>query len=758
MFEIGVGGMTCANCSARVERTLRAVPGVQEAVVNLATERARIRYDPGRVQVDALQEAIRAAGYEPRALAASAAGPDEEQAREIELRALRRSAAAAAALSVPILLLAMGPMLWPGLGALLARLAGPPVWDGVQWLLGSAVVFGPGRRFFRAGWSAARHGSPDMNTLVMAGVAAAWSYSTVAVLLPSWLPAGARYLYFESAAVVITFVLLGRLLEARAKGRAGEAIGHLIGLQVKTAQVLRNGIEIETALDAVAAGDLVQVRPGERIPVDGVVRGGQSRVDESMLSGEPTPVLRRAGDRVVGGTVNQLGVLQIEAVQVGAASVLAQIIEMVRGAQGSKPPIQRLADRIVAVFAPAVLVLAALAFFSWLIFGPPPAIIPALAAAVAVLVVACPCAMGLATPAAIQVGSGRAAELGVLFRRAEAIEALSRVDTVLFDKTGTLTLGRPAVRAVRPLAGRDGPTMLRLGAAADAGSEHPLAAALLAAARRDGAVLPAADDFNAMPGRGVRARVGGQQLLVGTLRLLVEERCTGAESVEAGQLQAELAGRGETPVWIAVDGAAWGAVGVADPLKDGVPGLVAALRARGLQVALVTGDIEATARAVARAAGIDDVEAQVLPGQKAQSVRRRQQQGRKVAIVGDGINDAPALAQADVGIAVASGTEIAIAAADVTLTRSADLGTLLSAFEIARRTLRIVRENLFWAFFYNVLLIPLAAGVFVPIWGIRLDPMLAALAMALSSVCVVGNSLRLRHVRAPLTSLPGATA
>jgi Cu+-exporting ATPase len=750
-IEIGVGGMTCANCSARVERALRGLPGVAQATVNLATERASVRFEPARVQAEDLAQAIRQAGYTPRSLAGAQGADNENRERLHDLAQLRVALQWAAALTLPILALAMGPMLFAGLAGWLARVAPwPGFWGGVQLLLGSAVAFGPGRRFFRLGWLALRHGSADMNSLVMCGVGAAWLYSAVAVLAPAWLPEAARYLYFESAAVVVTLVLAGKYLEAGAKGRAGAAIRRLVGLQAKTARVVREGRECDLALAEVLVGDLVVVRPGERIPVDGRVREGQSRVDESMISGEPMPVLRSAGDRVVGGTLNQLGALRIEATAVGGGTVLARIIGMVQSAQGSKLPIQRLADRVVAVFAPAVLGIALLTFVAWLAWGPPPAILWALVTTVAVLVVACPCAMGLATPAAITVGSGRAAELGVLFRRAEAIETLSQVDTVLFDKTGTLTLGRPKVTEVHTRPPWDPLALLRLAAAADSGSEHPLAAALLEEGRDRGVDLPATQDFAAHPGKGASATVEGQRVLVGTRRLLAEAgiECP-AQLVSAAQA---LAVRGGTPVWVAIDGTACGLIGVTDPLKQGVAAAVRALRAQGLRVAMITGDVEGSARALARQAGIEDVEAQVLPEQKALSVRRRQQQGRKVAFVGDGINDAPALAQADVGIAIASGTEIAIEAADVTLTRAADLGALLSALTIAHRTMRTIRVNLFWAFFYNVLLIPLAAGLFVPLWGISLNPMLAGLAMGLSSVFVVTNSLRLRAVRAPLAA------
>ncbi|SPE35736.1 copper transporter [Burkholderiales bacterium] len=750
-IQIGVRGMTCANCTARVERALRALPGVAEAAVNLATERASLRYDERLADTTALAQAISDAGYTPLLIDEDDTGEREAQARARELRDQRRDTLLAALLTLPILALAMGPMLLPTAADLLARLAPlPRFWDWVQLVLASAVAFGPGRRFFVSGALAFGQRSPDMNSLVMTGVGAAWLYSAVVVVAPGWLPADARHLYFESAAVVVTLVLMGKYLEALAKGRAGAAIAKLIGLQAKTARVLRDGTELDVPIAAVAVGDLVLVRPGERIAVDGAVRSGESFVDESMLTGEPMPVARRAGDRVIGGTVNQLGLLQVEAREVGARTVLAQIIRMVGRAQGSKLPIQRLADRVVEVFTISVLAIAAATFVAWLAFGPPPAITLALVSTIAVLVVACPCAMGLATPAAIMVGSGRAAELGVLFRHGEALELLSRVDAVVFDKTGTLTLGKPQLIEVVPAAGRQMLAVLRFAAAADAGSEHPLAAAIVDAARARGLTLPVAQAFAAIPGHGVRASIDGQPVLVGAERLMVREGISIGPCAVAGKA---LAARGHTLVYLAVGDAVWGVLGVADPLRPSCAAAIAALRARGLQVAMVTGDSEQTARAVGRLAGIDDIEAQVLPAEKAQAVRRRQEAGNRIAFVGDGINDAPALAQADVGIAVASGTEIAIEAADVTLTRG-DLGALLSALEVATRTMRTIRANLFWAFFYNVLLIPLAAGVFYPVWRIGMNPMFAGLAMGLSSVFVVTNSLRLRRVQPPPLAAP----
>jgi Cu+-exporting ATPase len=743
-FEIGIGGMTCANCSARIERALQALPGVASAAVNLATERASIRVLGQDSGPDEFAAAIAAAGYEPRLLAGQDAQDAQARARAAELRTRRDAALLSAALTVPVLVLAMGPMVLPPLADLLDR--AEPVggfWDGLQCLLASAVAFGPGRRFFSAGWSALRHGSPDMNTLVMTGVGSAWLYSTAVLLAPGWFPAAARESYFESVAVVVSAVLLGKYLEALAKGRAGEAIGRLAGLQAKEATVLRDGLETQVPIAALEVGDLVLVRPGERIPVDGRVRDGTSFVDESMLTGEPMPAARGPGDRVTGGTINQLGALRVEALEIGGRTVLAQIIRLVESAQGSKLPIQRLADRIVAVFTTAVLAIAALTFAGWMAFAPAPAFGAALISAVAVLVVACPCAMGLATPAAIMVGSGRGAELGVLFRRGEALELLSGVTTIIFDKTGTLTQGRPGVTDIEAADGVAPGELLRMAAAADAGSEHPLAAALRAAALAQDLALPAAADFLAVPGGGVCATIGGRRTVVGAAHLMQREGVATSALDERAQ---RLLARGRSLTYVAVDGRLWGLLGVADALKPDAAAVVAALRARGLQVAMMSGDAEAAARAVAAQAGIDDVLAGVLPAGKAAALRQRQAAGARIAFVGDGINDAPALAQADVGIAVASGTQIAIAAADVTLTRG-DLGVLVSALDVAGRTMAVIRANLFWAFFYNALLIPVAAGVLYPAWGIRINPMFAGTAMGLSSVFVLANSLRLRGIR-----------
>jgi Cu+-exporting ATPase len=741
-LEIGVGGMTCANCSARVERALNKMDGVLQASVNLATERATVRFVPATVGPEDIARTIEETGYEPRPLGDDAEAR-EEKARKASRGAMRRDLWLAVALTLPVFVLAMGSHFVPDFRGALTSLAPQGLWDWGQAVLTTAVIFGPGRRFFRPGWIAYRHLSPDMNSLVMTGTGAAWGYSLLVLLLPGLFPPDARNLYFESAAVVLTVILMGKYLEELAKGRTSAAIRKLVGLQAKTARVVREGVEQELAVAKVQPGDLVVIRPGERIPVDGEVREGESYVDQSMLTGEPLPVAKRPGDTVVGGTVNQHGQLRVTATQVGKQTVLAQIIRLVERAQGSKLPIQGLADRVVRVFTPVVIAIATLTFLGWLALGPDSAITLALISAVAVLVVACPCAMGLATPAAIMVGSGRAAELGVLYRKGEALEALSHVDSVVFDKTGTLTEGHPRVTDLEASDGNPD-AALRLAAAVETGSEHPLGAAILAAARERGLTLPPVEAFRAMPGFGVTAQVEGHQILIGASRYMAREKIdVGALGARADQYGAD----GKTPVFLAVDGTARAVLAIADPLKTAAKAMVATLHRRGLKVAMVTGDTRKTAEAIAREAGIEEVQAEILPDGKAQAVQNMQARGQKVAFVGDGINDAPALAQAEVGIAVGSGTDIAIEAADVTLTRG-DLSGVITALDVARRTLSTIRGNLFWAFIYNILLIPVATGIFYPTFGLHLNPMVAGLAMGLSSVFVVTNSLRLRRLRA----------
>ncbi|HKJ71357.1 MAG TPA: heavy metal translocating P-type ATPase [Gammaproteobacteria bacterium] len=741
-YEIGVGGMTCANCSSRVERKLNKLPGVVAASVNLATERATVRYFPDAVSPDDIAATIRRTGYEPIPLEGEGEAAGPEARRERTLTVMRRELWLAAAVTVPVLVLSMGAALLPGLADWLAAAAPwPGAWDWAQLALTTVVLAGPGRRFWGPGLTAYRHLSPDMNSLVMTGAGAAWLYSVGVVLAPGLFPPEARGLYFDSAAVIVTVILFGKYLEEVAKGRTSQAIRKLIGLQAKNARLLEDGQEREVPVSRVQAGDRLVVRPGERIPVDGTVADGSSYVDESMLTGEPEPVAKGADDEVVGGTVNQHGVLTVEVTQVGGDTVLSQIIRMVERAQGAKLPIQGVADRVVRVFTPSVLAVAAVTFVAWLALGPAPAITMALVSAVAVLVVACPCAMGLATPAAIMVGTGRAAELGVLFRKGEALERLSHVDTAVFDKTGTLTEGRPRLTDLEA-AGDEGEA-LRLAAAVEAASEHPLAEAVRAAAAERGLDLPAAEGFEAVPGHGVRATVDGAPVLVGSRRLLDD---AGIDPGDWAARAEALAGDGKTPIYVAAGGAVRGVLAVADPLKADAAGAVAALHDRGLRVAMITGDSRATAAAIARRAGIDEVRAEVLPDGKAEAVAALQGEGAHVAFVGDGINDAPALAQAEVGVAVGTGTDIAIEAADVTLTRG-ELAGVVTALEVARRTLGTIRGNLFWAFAYNVVLIPLAAGVFYPAYGLHLNPMVAGVAMGLSSLFVVSNSLRLRRLR-----------
>ena len=617
-----------------------------------------------------------------------------------------------------------------------------PVLNLILFALATPVMIWPGWRFFVAGWKAYRHMSPDMNSLVMTGTGAAYLYSLVVTFAPQLLPESARHTYYEAAAVVITLVFLGKFLEAIAKGRASDAIRKLLGLKARTARVLRDAREEEVPIEAVRAGDIVLVRPGEKIPVDGTITGGASYVDESMITGEPIPVAKRPGDKVIGATINQHGAFRFRAEAVGADTVLAQIIRLVQGAQSAKLPIQSAADRVVAVFTPIVLAIAALTAALWLAFGPAPALTFALVNAVAVLVIACPCAMGLATPAAVMVGTGRAAELGVLFRRGEALETLSHVKAVALDKTGTLTRGRPELTDLVAAEGFDAAEVHALIAAAEAASEHPVAQAIVGAARERGLEISPAEDFKAVPGYGVEANVGGRRVHVGADRYMAK---LGLEIGAFAEAARRLADEAKTPLYAAVDGRLAAALAVSDPIKPGARDAIAQLHAMGIQVAMITGDNRRTAQAIARQLGIDHVLAEVLPEGKAQAVMQIQRQAGRTAFVGDGINDAPALAQADVGLAMGSGTDVAIETADVTIMNS-EAQSIPAALAVARRTLRTIRMNLFWAFSYNVALIPVAAGVLYPLGGWLLNPVLAGAAMGLSSVFVLTNSLRLKRI------------
>jgi Cu+-exporting ATPase len=734
---IPVGGMSCASCVARVEGAVKSLPGVLEATVNLSTESVAVEYLPHSVSRERITQAIREAGYDP---AERKEVPDQEQQRHSrELDALRRDLAFAASFTAALLVISMGPMLLPGFGALLHQWAPAAVWDWTELFLTTPVLLWAGRHFLASGWSELRHLAPGMNSLVMIGSSAAYLYSLAALTAPGLFPEGTANLYFEAAAVIVTLILLGRYLETLAKGRTSEAIRRLLRLQPKSARVIRAEGEAEIPAEAVVPGDLIAVRPGERVPVDGTVTAGRSHVDESMISGEPIPVHKRPGDEVVGGTVNQTGTFRYRATRVGADTVLAQIIRLVEGAQSGKPPIQRVADRIASVFVPVVLGVALVTFAVWLWIGPSPSLSYAFVAAVSVLLIACPCAMGLATPTAIMVGTGRGAAMGILFRRGAALETLARVNQLVLDKTGTLTEGRPALTDITAF-GMTEDEALALAAAAERESEHPLGAAIVRAAGERGLSVPMAEDVEAIPGFGIQARVAGKRVALGADRFMDR---LGVSLEAAGKLTERHSADGGSPLCLAVDGTLAAIVSVADPIKSSSAGAVSRLVALGLEVTMLTGDNRRTARAVGRKLGIERVVAEVLPAEKAAEVRRLQQ-GDRVGFVGDGINDAPALAQADVGIAIGTGTDIALEAGEVIL-MSADLNAVADAIALARRTLRTIRLNFFWAYAYNVALIPLAAGVFYPLTGWLLNPMLAAAAMSVSSLFVVTNSLRLRR-------------
>jgi Cu+-exporting ATPase len=750
--ELAIQGMTCASCVGRVERALRDVPGVIEASVNLATERALVAVPRGAVAIDTLIRAVETAGYDATPATAEAAAADAEaERRAIEIAALRRAVAVAGALTLPVVVLEMGQHLVPAIHHLvLAAFGGHGNWL-LQFALATLVLFGPGLRFYRIGFPALLRGAPDMNSLVAVGTGAAYAYSVVATFAPWLLPPGTVNVYFEAAAVIITLILLGRYLEARTKGRTSEAIRRLVGLQPRTARVRRDGAAVDLPVAAVRPGDIVEVRPGERIPVDGEVIEGASFVDESMITGEPVPVAKGTGAAVVGGTVNQTGAFAFRATKVGGDTLLAQIIRMVEQAQGAKLPIQALVDRVTLWFVPAVMVVAVATFLLWLAFGPEPAMTFALVNAVAVLIIACPCAMGLATPTSIMVGTGRAAELGFLFRRGEALQLLKDVRVIALDKTGTLTKGHPELTDLTTASGFDRAQVLGAVAAVEAKSEHPIARAIVAAASAEAIDVSTAEMFEAVPGFGARAVVDGARVAVGADRFMAR---LGIDLSAFAADAARLADQGKTPLYAAIDGRLAAILAVADPVKDTTPAAIEALHALGLKIAMITGDNARTAQAIARAVGIDEVAAEVLPDGKVEALERLKARHGRAAFVGDGINDAPALAAADVGIAIGTGTDIAIEAADVVL-MSGDLTGVPKAVALSRATIRNIRQNLFWAFAYNTALIPVAAGLLYPVNGMLLSPVLAAAAMALSSVCVLANALRLRRV--PLAPMRAAT-
>ncbi|WP_180134113.1 heavy metal translocating P-type ATPase [Acinetobacter sp. YH12071] len=742
-IELSIDGMTCASCVARVEKALKKVPGVQQANVNLATEQAWVEADT-TVSADKLIQVIRKAGYDAQLQTTTTTEQADQKASEQQQ--LKRDLIISLVLAIPVFVLEMGSHLIPAFHMWVMHQIGQmPSWL-LQFVLTTLVLLFPGRRFYQKGIPALLRFAPDMNSLVAVGTLAAYSFSVVATFMPQLLPEGTVNVYFEAAAVIVSLILLGRYFEAKAKGRTSQAIQHLIGMQPKTARIVRNGQSVEVPLAEVSSGMQVDIRPGERIPVDGEVLDGRSYVDESMISGEPLPVEKMAGSAVVGGTINQNGSLSIRATAVGADSVLAQIIRMVEQAQGSKLPIQALVDKVTMWFVPAVMLMAVLTFLVWLIFGPEPALTFGLVNAVAVLIIACPCAMGLATPTSIMVGTGRGAEMGILFRKGEALQLLQEAQVVAVDKTGTLTEGKPQLTDFHVQAGFEQTQLLSWVAAVEAKSEHPIAFAIVEAAQQQGLSLPAVSDFDSIVGSGVKGQVNGQWLHIGADRYMHQ---LGLSTTAFDQVAVRLGQEGKTPLYVAVEDQLAAIIAVADPIKDSTFAAIEALHQLGVKVAMITGDNRHTAEAIARQLKIDTVVAEVLPEGKVDSVRELQQQYGRLAFVGDGINDAPALAQADVGLAIGTGTDVAIEAADVVL-MSGSLKGIPNAIALSQATIRNIRQNLFWAFVYNVALIPIAAGVLYPLWGILLSPMFAAGAMALSSVFVLGNALRLKRFAAPL--------
>ena len=761
-ITLPIGGMTCASCVMHVENGLKQVPGVLNVNVNLATERATVEMIPGAVTIADLKRAVEETGYEVLDLGEQT---DELVDRERELREQERQREwrdlmIGIVFTLPLFVLVMThDLLAVGLGmhGTLPWFLKSPTFDWIAFALATPVQFYVGRSYHRGAWKSLRAGAPNMDLLISLGTNAAYWYSVIVVLAGVFGVFIGEHLYFESAAVIITLIKVGKYLEARAKGQTSEAIKNLMKLQAKTARVERDGQEIEVPVNQVRVGDIVSVRPGEKIPVDGVIVAGSSAIDESMITGESLPVEKTVGDPVIGATINKMGAFKFEARKVGRETALAQIIRLVEEAQGSKAPIQRLADQISAVFVPVVVVIALATFIVWMVFGQAPVFTNAFTNFVAVLIIACPCALGLATPTAIMVGTGKGAENGVLIRSGGALETAHKVTAIILDKTGTLTQGAPAVTDVvssfkLPVAGSDAETLnlkpetfLQLVASAEKNSEHPLGQAIVKYAQEIGVTLSEPSEFGAVAGHGIRARIDGHEVLIGNHKLMTEAGI-GLDGLDAKASQ--LADEGKTAMFAAIDGKPAGVIAVADTLKPNSKAAVEALKKLGLKVYMLTGDNPRTAAAIARQVGIEHYFAEVLPHQKADKVRELQAQGERVAMVGDGINDAPALAQADIGIAIGTGTDVAMQAAEITL-MSGDLRGVVTAIALSKQTIRTIRGNLFWAFFYNVLGIPIAAGVLYPFFGILLNPMISAAAMAFSSVFVVTNSLRLRGFKAP---------
>jgi Cu+-exporting ATPase len=753
----GVSGMTCASCVSHIEKALKELDGVSSATVNLATEKATVEYIPSKVGMDDFRKAVEGAGYGIRSEVTEIASAEPDDVTNVarrEARILRQKLIVSGIIGIYMFLIMIAELTG---GGWLPSFFGNKY---LLWVLATPVQFWAGWQFYKGLWGGLKHKTANMNTLIAVGTSVAYIYSVVAILFPEFIAAGGRmpHVYFETSVLIIALILLGRFLEARAKGQTSEAIKKLMGLRAKTARVVRNGEEVDIPVEEVQVGDIVVVRPGEKIAVDGKITDGYSSVDESMITGESIPVEKNKGDEVIGATINKTGSFRFEATKVGKETALAQIIKLVEEAQGSKAPIQKLADIISAYFVPAVIGIATLTFILWFFIGPPPALTYALLNAVAVLIIACPCALGLATPTAIMVGTGKGAENGVLIRSAEALETAHKIKAIILDKTGTLTQGQPAVTDIVTVGGFNEQELLSMAASAEQGSEHPLGEAIVNAAREKKLTLSKTTEFNAIPGHGIESRINGHNVLLGNLKLI------GQRGLHLNGLESEsvrLSQEGKTPMFISIDDKVAGIIAVADTLKPTSKETVSQLHHLGLEVIMLTGDNRRTAEAIAKQVGIDRVLAEVLPENKASEVKRLQDEGKTVAMVGDGINDAPALAQANVGIAIGTGTDVAMEAADVTL-MSGDLRGLVTAISLSKKTMRTVKQNLFWAFAYNTALIPVAAGILYLIFGQSgtpeglkfffgdygfLNPVLAALAMAASSITVVSNSLRLRGFR-----------
>jgi Cu+-exporting ATPase len=755
--SFALSGMTCASCVGHIEKALNQLDGVSSVNVNLATEKATVEYDPANVGITDFRKAVEGAGYGIRSEITDETFVETDavtSAARNEARILRKKLIVSGIIGIYMFLIMISELTG---GAWLPSFLGNKY---LLWALATPVQFWAGWQFYKGFWAGLKHKTANMNTLIAVGTSVAYIYSIAAILFPEFIAAGGRgaHVYFDTSVLIITLILLGRFLEARAKGQTSEAIKKLMGLQPKTARVIRNGEEADIPIEDVQVGDIVIVRPGEKVPVDGKIMEGYSSVDESMITGESIPVEKMVGDGVIGATINKTGSFRFETTKVGKETALAQIIKLVEEAQGSKAPIQRLADVISAYFVPAVIGIATITFIIWLFFGPAPALTFALLNAVAVLIIACPCALGLATPTAIMVGTGKGAENGVLIRSAQALETAHKIKAIILDKTGTLTKGQPAVTDVVTASGFNEAKLLSLAASAEQHSEHPLGEAIVTAATEKNLILSKATDFNAIPGHGIESTIDAHRVLLGNLKL-IQERGFHLNGLESKAVQ--LSEEGKTPMFVSIDDEVAGIIAVSDTLKPSSKETVGQLHRLGLKVIMLTGDNKPTAEAIAKQVGIDRVLADVLPEHKAREVKRLQEEGVVVAMVGDGINDAPALAQANVGIAIGTGTDVAMEAADITL-MSGDLRGLVTAISLSKRTMRTVKQNLFWSFAYNTALIPIAAGVLYFIFGqtgtpegLRfffgdygfLNPVLAALAMAASSITVVSNSLRLRGFR-----------